>query len=58
MSNNESDNSRLVDPFETDGLSHGPAVMSQIGSGITHPKNDAEIDSDSPDPAGKGGGSQ
>ena len=49
MSGNESDNSRLVDPFETDVSSHGPAVMGQIGSGITHPKNAAESDGDSPD---------
>ena len=49
MSDNESDNSRLVDPFETDESSHGPAVMSQIGSGITHLKSAAESDGDSPE---------
>lgn len=49
MSNNETDNSRLVDPFETDVSSHDPAVMGQIRSGVTHPKNAAESDGDSPD---------
>ncbi|WP_435078990.1 hypothetical protein [Halococcus sp. AFM35] len=49
MSNNESDSGRLVDPYKSDKPSYGPAVMSQIGSGITHPKNAAETDGDSPD---------
>jgi hypothetical protein len=49
MSNNESDNSRLADLFETDESGYNPAVMGQIGSGITHPKNATESGNDSPD---------
>ena len=58
MSDNESDTDRLADPFETDESSHGPAVMSQTESGVTHPKNTTESNGDSPDGEGEGGSSQ
>jgi hypothetical protein len=44
MSDNESDTDRLAAPFETDKPGYTPAMMGQIGSGITFPKNAAESD--------------
>ena len=58
MSDNENDTDRLAAPFETDESSYNPAVMGQMGSGTTYPKNSADSESDSPDGGGKGGSSQ
>lgn len=57
MSDNESVIDRLAAPFETSESSH-LISMGQTGSGITHPKNAAESDSDSPDGKKEGGSSQ
>lgn len=58
MSNHETDTERLAAPFETGESSHLISIMGQTGSGITHPKNPAESDSDSPDGGKEGGSSQ
>ena len=47
--NNEIDSSRLAEPFEAGELSKHRFVAGQIGSRITHPKNAAKSDDDSPD---------
>lgn len=57
MNDNESDTDRLAGPFETNESSHLISI-GQTESGVTHPKNAAESDGDSPGREEEGGSSQ